>query len=288
MSAAILLAAIIVIWACVLVPRWVHRTHDTPAVQPQGYVEAPEAAGEPGTIPPEAARPAAAQAPPAADRAVSEPGPEVPGAGYRSQTPGTGYPQAPAACPPGPGAQPDAGSPPEPRADDRSGSDDRALRHGNQEPQRTAARVHPGAPASRARLLRTRRRTLALLAILLVITAGCVARGLTPLWVIAPPAAMLGTYLLLLRVAAYADAENAARQAAARARSAAQSRAAAARSARAAARQAAAAAAAARTATAAPAPGPVPAAEVIDMTVHIRQDQLYDQYEDATARAIGD
>jgi hypothetical protein len=76
----------------------------------------------------------------------------------------------------------------------------------------------------------------------------------------------------------HADAENAARRAAAHTRAVARSRAAAARAAR---------EDAARVAAQAPAVEPT--AEVIDIAAHARpDDQLYDQYEDATARAIGD
>jgi hypothetical protein len=93
---------------------------------------------------------------------------------------------------------------------------------------------------------------------------------------------MLLFYLMLLRSAVQADAETEARHAAAQARAAA-----AARSARAAAaRERAPAAAAAALAT------PEPTAEVIDIGERAAQasdrDEPYDQYSDATARAIGD
>jgi hypothetical protein len=103
--------------------------------------------------------------------------------------------------------------------------------------------------------------------VLLAIAAGtCTALQLTSGWVCVPPAGMLGMYLLLLRETALADAENAHWRA--------EHAAAARQRARARARQA----RAART--------PQPTAEVIDISA--RLDQLYDQYADATVRAVGD
>lgn len=55
MSSAILYVAIVAIWACVLIPRWLHR--DTSAQQPRGDTEEP-AAHEPG---PEERRPGSAE-----------------------------------------------------------------------------------------------------------------------------------------------------------------------------------------------------------------------------------
>ncbi len=84
---------------------------------------------------------------------------------------------------------------------------------------------------------------------------------------------MLGMYLLLLREAALADAENARWRAgqahAARQRAQAQAQA----------RDEARESWAART--------PQPTAQVIDISARL-SDQLYDQYADATMRAVGD
>jgi hypothetical protein len=120
---------------------------------------------------------------------------------------------------------------------------------------------------SRTRILQARRRMLTALVTLLTIAASCTAGKLMPWWACVPPAGMLGMYLLLLREAALADAEQVrwrAEDAALRVRAARQR---------------------GREAWAAPAPEPT--AEIIDISDRIG-DQLYDQYADATARAIGD
>jgi hypothetical protein len=151
----------------------------------------------------------------------------------------------------------------EPADDDESS--DRPLR-GVRGRFRAAARLGP--PLGRRSILRARRRVLITLVVLAAMVAACTADKLTPWWVCVPPAGMLGMYLLLLREAALADAEQTrwrAEQAAHAARAARQ---------RARSAQAALAAAA-------------PTAEVIDISQRVG-DQLYDQYADAAARAIGD
>ena len=122
------------------------------------------------------------------------------------------------------------------------------------------------APRSRSRVLRARRRLLTMLLLLTAVAAGCTALKVTSWWVCIPPAGLLGGYLLLLREAAIADAEHARRLAAMAWRAEA-------------ARQRAYAAAAAYE--------PEPTAEIIDISARVG-DQLYDQYADATARAVGD
>jgi hypothetical protein len=102
--------------------------------------------------------------------------------------------------------------------------------------------------------------------LLLAVAGACVALKITSWLVIIPPAAMLALYLLLLREAAVADADQAQRRAAIEARVwAARERAYAEELER----------------------EPEPSAEIIDISARVG-DQLYDQYADATVRAVGD
>ena len=125
---------------------------------------------------------------------------------------------------------------------------------------------------SRGKALQARRRLLTVLALLAVAAASCSALRLASPWVCIPPAVMLGLYVLLLRETALADTERAGRRAA---QAAAERRAALAKS---------------RAAWAARTPQPAAAAataQIIDISARLR-DQLYDQYQDATIRAVGD
>jgi hypothetical protein len=114
-------------------------------------------------------------------------------------------------------------------------------------------------PPTRTRVLQARRRLLTMLFTLAAAAGVCTYMKLISWWVCVPPAGMLGIYLLLLREAALADAEQA------RWRAADSWRAQAAR----------------RVALV------EQTAEVIDISVRL-SDQLYDQYADATIRAVGD
>ncbi len=106
-----------------------------------------------------------------------------------------------------------------------------------------------------------------MLVLLSAVAAACTVLKLTSWWVCIPPAGMLGSYLLLLREAALADAEQARRRAAMELRVQA-------------ARQRAQAAAAMEF-------DAQPSAQIIDISARVG-DQLYDQYADATVRAVGD
>ena len=118
------------------------------------------------------------------------------------------------------------------------------------------------APLPRSRMLQARRRLLTMLVILTIATAVCTALRLTPWWICVPPAGTLAMYLLLLREAAHADAEQAQwRQAVAQRAHADCQLARAERRER--------------------------SAQVIDISDRLG-DQLYDQYADATVRAVGD
>jgi hypothetical protein len=116
---------------------------------------------------------------------------------------------------------------------------------------------------SRSRVLQARRRMLTMLVTLTLVAAGCTYLKLMSWWVCIPPTVMLGMYLLLLREAALADAEQARRRMAESRRAEAV-------------RQRAREQARAE-----------PGAQVIDISARLG-DQLYDQYEDATIRAVGD
>jgi hypothetical protein len=137
----------------------------------------------------------------------------------------------------------------------------------------TGATGHARPAVTRAAALRARRRSLTLLITLLLVTAGLASRGTVPGWVIVPPVGVLGLFLLVLREAAKCDAELAERRAAAHEAEEARRAAAARDRARETARQAAAAA--------------QHEAEIIDISGRVG-DQLYDQYEDAAVRAVGD
>jgi hypothetical protein len=118
------------------------------------------------------------------------------------------------------------------------------------------------ASLTRSKVLQARRRLLTMLVTLTAVAAACTYLKLTSWWACVPPTGMLGAYLLLLREAALADAEHARWRAAEDQR--VQS-----------ARQRPSAAYPERT------------AEVIDISGRLG-DQLYDQYADATIRAVGD
>jgi hypothetical protein len=118
------------------------------------------------------------------------------------------------------------------------------------------------APPARSKVLQVRRRLLTMLGTLTVVAAACTYLKLTSWWVCVPPAGMLGMYLLLLREAALADAEHA------RWRAAEDQRVLAARHREQVTEY-------------------EPTAQVIDILGRLG-DQLYDQYADATMRAVGD
>jgi hypothetical protein len=124
-------------------------------------------------------------------------------------------------------------------------------------------RVTAAPTAARARVLRSRRRLLAVLVTLMFLAATCTYLKLTSWVLCVPPAGMLGLYLLLLREAALADAEQAHWRAAEEHRDLAARH---------------------RVHHAPPADD---TAQVIDISARLG-DQLYDQYADATMRAVGD
>ncbi len=180
-------------------------------------------------------------------------------------------------------------------------SADRPATESDQEPGERAADEDPGdvsaeeeseseavpSPVTRrAEVVKARRRLLTTLITLTVIAAAFAVTRIDAYWIIIPPTALLGGYLLLLRKFAQFDAERARR--AARIRHAAQ----------AGAEQeprvspepvpAAPSAASGADHDSVPDPPAMPGgAEIIDISGRIG-DQVYDQYSDAANRAVGD
>ena len=152
------------------------------------------------------------------------------------------------------------------------------------EAERPAAWLPEEAAERRANIRRARRR---MLGTLILLTAGAVAIAVTHIaawWVIVPPGALLGGFLLLLRETARSDAQRARRHAdltTQRLRAERESRAV--------------PAAPAVPAVAGPERAEVVAevvetefsAKIIDISARVT-DQLYDQYTDAAERAVGD
>lgn len=145
-----------------------------------------------------------------------------------------------------------------------------------------------------ARILRSRRRMLATLALLTAVATGIALLRLAPRWVAIPPAFMLAGLLVLLREAAHSDSERAHRRSlAARAHSPfpADDRQDSRHRTGPAWAPATAPPGAAAGAMAGEGRGtgefPEVSAQIIDISARM-QDQLYDQYTDAAERAVGD
>jgi hypothetical protein len=139
-------------------------------------------------------------------------------------------------------------------------------------------RDDPDAAERHTRLVRSRRRILGLLVVLVIAGVGLTFAKLASWWIMVPPVVLLGGYLLLLREAAQADAETRVRREAER-HEAAQDDAPAHDGVPTAAEPVPAAAAAHHETG--------PRAAVIDLSERAG-DQLYDQYADAKLRAVGD
>jgi hypothetical protein len=124
-----------------------------------------------------------------------------------------------------------------------------------------------------AAAIRARRRSLTMLVTLVLLALVLTGAGLAPGWLLVPPVCMLGGFLLLLREAAQCDRELAERRAEARADQTA-------RAARAASQRS-------RVVAQKASVHVEVDAEIIDISGRVG-DQLYDQYEDAAVRAVGD
>jgi hypothetical protein len=261
-SSAILYLAIIAIWACVLVPRWIHKPHRVPEADELPGLQYVGTAGQPDSGTRRAAS-ASGDAPPAAWAAASA---------------ATASADASADADAGPGASQTRDGAADSTADRRPATEEgvawhrvtqrRSYHSERQVPEGYQAHHAPG----RARVLQARRRLLTMLVTLAIAALACTAAKLTPWWILVPPAGMLGMYVLVLREAAQADAEQARQLGQERA---AQDGAAQAEAARQRARRA------WETSQ------PQPTAEIIDISARVT-DQLYDQYTDAAVRAVGD
>lgn len=272
MSSAILYLAIVAIWACVLVPRWVRRGHPVTQAAPVLATVDEDlehmGVGTAGTEIDAAAAWGSAESYSAESYSAASYSAES----YTSATYSAAVYLAEAGDSAAISVQavgsaavsvPVSGS--DAARSDRARSDSA---------RSDSARSAPARPqVGRAGIIQARRRMLTTLVTLAIAAAGCTAASLTSAWICLPPAGMLGMYVLLLREAGRADAENYRRRMEAAVT-------------RAAARQRAREARAAREAWAA-AREPEPTAQVIDISSRVR-DQLYDQYADATMRAVGD
>jgi hypothetical protein len=298
LSSAILYLAIVAIWACVLVPRWLHRSHDAAAEEQlsgeevssslEEAMDRPEAygseeladagelgdhGGESATLreqvvgaearggPEDHAAPAdpAEEDEEAEEEEAEEEEESITSARFTSVSYSVTEVSVSAAGSGGHEAVTAPESAPHAGTAPTAGND-----------RRPPSRSRPRDPAAgHTRVLRARRRMLTMLVTLAIAVAGSTVVGLTAWWAVIPPAGLLGVYLLLLREVAHADAEIARRRAEAHARavSAARERARLART-----------------------PAPQPTAEIIDISALALQagDQPYDQYADAEIRAVGD
>ena len=245
MSSAVLYLAIVAIWAGVLVPRWLRRSHPAATQEPAGQPdESPASAG-----PRSNSRPGWSAEPAWAGETGS-------GADLAGQDdPVSGEAQF-------------AAAPVYLDADEAA--DATTAGYEDADPAWSAQPAHPRParrPAGRAHMVQARRRMLTMLMTVAIAAVACTAAHLTRWWVCVPVAGMIGFYLVLLRAAAIADAEN--------------------RELRAEALQLRADRHYARARQARPVPRPAPVADIIDISAMVR-DQLYDQYADDTARAVGD
>jgi hypothetical protein len=175
-SSAILYVAIVAIWACVLIPRWLRRD----SARSAGSTAEPR-------VPAEVVRGDVVRAEDAADDdvfAAAEPASAV-----RVRFTETFRAEVTADVTLEAGADPAPEEVPAPDAE---------------------RRVPPLSPGeSRRRMLAARRRLLGMLILLEIAAVALAALGLAALWVLIPPSIMLIGYLLLLREAAHADAERA-------------------------------------------------------------------------------
>ena len=177
MSSAILYLAIVAIWACVLIPRWLRRDSARGSSLAFAMVTPRD------------------QAP---DDTVS-------GSGYDDAVHGQ-----------------DVSDRPRPHGDASASRTDttepaaQSPEHA-QTPARELAEEEEAPPPpltpeeSRRRMLAARRRLLGMLILLEGAAVSLAVLGLAALWVVIPPSVMLTGYLLLLREAAHADAEQAKR-----------------------------------------------------------------------------
>lgn len=284
-SSAILYLAIVAIWAGFLVPAWIRRPHSARPGQEAGLttdcesdtrldVESTAEADLDGGIHVEVSRHIQVSR---HEHATGHGQVDHHGSYFEGTMPGHGDTSANAgtigagahAAGPGQDARAPGGT--------HAGGEAMEYRSGSQADAASAvgdadAAYHHAPPSlSRQQMLRARRRMLAILASLTFFALGLTALGKAGWWICVPPAGMLVLYTLLLREIALAEAEMAEKR---RRRSLA-ARAARERAAR------------HRSAQPAAASQPERNAQIIDISSRVG-DQLYDQYADATVRAVGD
>jgi hypothetical protein len=151
-----------------------------------------------------------------------------------------------------------------------SGAGEESAANDDPQPRRQVVRSHNPPLLPRSHMMQARRRLLTVLMVLTAVAGACAGIKVTPFWVCIPPATVLCVYVLLLREASRADAEQVRRYAAVQARESRLE-----------------AAARRRAHAAALAVAAQPSAKIIDISDRVG-DQLYDQYADATVRAVGD
>jgi len=250
-SSAILYLAIIAIWAGFLVPAWVRRPHARPADSPEAELSY-SSDGVDGGAPQEYLAEPDVEVAVATDVQV-EVG-EYAGDGYEYYE--VGY-----------------------REEEYVAASYAESEYGDEEYAPVAGEAGPEAPRpsqSRDQMLHARRRMLAILAGMTLVTTAFTALGLVSWWICVPPAGLLVLYVMLLREIATADAELAGKRSAwENARTDAYERHL--------------QALADRDAYEASLAQPEPDAEIIDISGRVADaDQLYDQYADAAVRAVGD
>ena len=280
MSSAILYLAIVAIWACVLVPRWLRRSHAAPSEEgvlaEQDQAGQPEGSGSEGLA--DAPDPATQreQGPAAYGDPVAWEDPAAPAAPEGSVAASYSVTAEYSVTATFSAEATSSGAPVGHGGHGGHGDGGGHGAHGGEVAGRRHSPVPMRPPGPAPHIVQARRRTLTLLITITIAAMGSAFVGLTPWWTSIPPFVMLGVYLLLLHEAAHADAENA--------RSWSEAHARATRAARAAqlARE--------RARQAQVAPSPQPTAEIIDISARAAQagDQLYDQYADAEIRAVGD
>jgi hypothetical protein len=310
-SSAILYLAIVAIWACVLVPRWLRRPHEQPSDQEtafesydSGQVETADtgepADGDPYAEAPDFATlreqgaptygdPVAWEEPAAPDWAVTD-GPVSDGVegpvetGYSVTATYSAEVTYSAEATYSEEATYSAETSADEAGQDAAYYDAPVhggavphrghVNHGGPPDGRRYPQVPQSSPGPSPHVVQARRRTLTMVLLITVAVMGFAFVGLTPWWTALPPFLMLGGYLLLLREAARVDAEHAYSWAEAEADRAARR----AELARERARQA-------HTVS-----QPQPTAEIITLSTLASpaDDQPYDQYADAEIRAVGD
>jgi hypothetical protein len=186
LSSAILYVAIVAIWACVLIPRWLRRDSSAESSASASASEDSAGSSDRSDSPDSSGEWAADDAPAAA----AEPG--LPRRANR-------------------GGAPDMrrGSPDERRgsSDERRGLPDE--RRGSPDERRGLPVWRREAPYGEHRpVLSARRRLLALLVLLGVASGALAYTRLAVWWVVVPPSAILLGYLVVLRAASKADAER--------------------------------------------------------------------------------